>query len=79
MKLKHFLGCALVALVATLMCACSNDKGTQYALDTRYLPVKLVKSSKWSIVDLKTGELVAKDAYDYEPSSVVEDMYIVPN
>lgn len=79
MKLKHFLGCALVALAATLMCACSNDNGTQYALDTRYLPVKLVKSSKWSIVDLKTGELVAKDAYDYEPSSVVEDMYFVPN
>ncbi len=70
---------AIVAIVTVLVCACSGDSSNDYPLDTQYLPVRLQGSAKWSIVDLKTGNVTAKDAFKNPPSSIVGDMFFVMN
>lgn len=67
---------ALCCLVA-LMVGCKQK--TDYPYEVEYLPVQLVGSEKWSILDVRSGELVVKDAYDITPSAVVGGMYYVMN
>ncbi len=68
----------LAALVAFIMTACSGNEST-YQYKTQYLPVQLVGSEKWSILDVNTGEVVVKDAFDKAPSPVVDGMFYVMN
>ena len=69
---------ALAAVVALLMTACSGND-TTYQYKTQYLPVQLVGSEKWSILDVNNGEVIAKDAFDNAPSPIVDGMFYVRN
>ena len=69
---------ALAAVAALLMTACGGSDST-YQYKTQYLPVQLVGSEKWSILDVNSGELVAKDAFDNAPSPVVDGMFYLMN
>jgi hypothetical protein len=64
--------------VALLMAACSGSE-TTYQYKTQYLPVQLVGSEKWSILDVNNGEVVAKDAFVNAPSPIVAGMFYVVN
>lgn len=68
----------LAAAAALLLAACGG-KETTYQYKTQYLPVQLVGSEKWSILDVNSGEVVAKDAFDNAPSPIVADMFYVRN
>ena len=68
----------LAAVVAIIMSACGNNEST-YQYKTQYLPVQLVGSELWSILDVNSGEVVVKDAYDQAPSPVVAGMFYVRN
>ena len=67
--------CAFILLLAS----CSSDGGGDYAFATRYLPVQLVGSDKWSILDVNSGQVVARDAFTQVPSAVISDMFYVMN
>ena len=69
---------ALAAVAALLLTACGG-KETTYQYKTQYLPVQLVGSEKWSIIDVNSGEVVAKDAFDNAPSPIVAEMFYVRN
>jgi len=69
---------ALTAITTLLMIACGSQE-TTYQYKTQYLPVQLVGSEKWSILDVNSGEVIAKDAFDNPPSPVVAGMFYVMN
>ena len=69
---------ALAAVAALLMTACGGNDAT-YQYKTDYLPVQLVGSEKWSILDVNSGEVIAKDAFDNAPSPIVAGMFYVMN
>jgi len=68
----------LAALAALLLAACSEGS-TTYQYKTQYLPVQLVGSEKWSLLDVTSGEVVAQDAFENAPSPVVDGMFYVMN
>lgn len=68
----------LAAVAALLLTACGGSDST-YQYKTQYLPVQLVGSEKWSILDVNTGELVVKDAFDNAPSPIVAGMFYMMN
>ncbi len=68
----------LAALAALLLAACSEGS-TTYQYKTQYLPVQLVGSAKWSLLDVTSGEVVAQDAFENAPSPVVDGMFYVMN
>ncbi len=69
---------AVAAVAALLMIACGKQEAT-YQYKTQYLPVQLTGSEKWSILDINSGEVVAKDAFVNAPSPVVAGMFYVMN
>ena len=69
---------ALAAVAAVLLTACGGNE-TTYQYKTQYLPVQLVGSEKWSILDVNSGEVVAKDAFEEAPSPIVAGMFYVMN
>ena len=69
---------ALAAVAALLLTACGGSDST-YQYKTQFLPVQLVGSEKWSILDVNSGELVAKDAFDNAPSPIVAGMFYMMN
>ena len=77
-EMKIIAKIAFAAIVALLMTACGGND-TTYQYKTQYLPVQLVGSEKWSILDVNSGEVVAKDAFDNAPSPVVDGMFYVMN
>ena len=68
----------LVGVVAVLLLAACGKK-SDYAFHTDYLPVQLQGSDKWSILDVNSGEVLARDAFATAPSAVVNDMFYVIN
>lgn len=64
--MKFLSRIALAAVVALLMTACSGSD-TTYQYKTQYLPVQLVGSEKWSILDVNSGEVIARDAFVKAP------------
>ena len=77
---KNFLKPAAVMMIAMLlMTACSGSDKATYQYKTQYLPVQLVGSEKWSLLDVNSGEVVAKDAFNRAPSPVVGGMFYVMN
>ncbi|MBR5169923.1 MAG: WG repeat-containing protein [Muribaculaceae bacterium] len=76
--MKFLSRIALAALAALIMTACGGNEAT-YQYKTQYLPVQLVGSEKWSIIDVNNGEVVAKDAFTNAPSPVVSGMFYVMN
>ena len=75
---KIFLRISLACMAALLLTACSSEDST-YQYKTQYLPVQLPGSEKWSILDVNSGELVVKDAFDQAPSPIVANMFYVRN
>ena len=69
---------ALAVAATVLLTACGGNE-TTYQYKTQYLPVQLVGSEKWSIIDVNNGEVVAKDAFDHAPSPIVAGMFYVQN
>ena len=65
----------LLVLLALVSCGKKGD----YTFHTDYLPIQLVGSDKWSILDVNTGEVLARDAFTSVPSAVVNDMFYVIN
>ena len=76
--MKYFLRIALATVAAVMLYACGGNNAT-YQYKTEYLPVQLVGSEKWSILDVNSGEVVAKDAFVNAPSPVVAGMFYVMN
>ena len=76
--MKIFSRFALATMVALIMIACGGNDST-YQYKTQYLPIQLVGSEKWSILDVNSGEVVAKDAFDKAPSPIVAGMFYVIN
>ena len=76
--MKFLSRIALAAFVALLLTACGGNESS-YQYKTQYLPVQLVGSEKWSILDVNSGEVVAKDAFDNAPSPIVAGMFYVMN
>lgn len=74
MKKFFLITAALVAVLA--MGGCSNEENA-YLEDTKYIAVMLQNSSKWSILNVETGEIVAKDVFKNSPSAISEDMFYV--
>lgn len=59
-----------------LIISCSsNDNEIEYD----YLPVKLVGSEMWSILNVQTGEVVFRDEFKNEPSAIYNDVFLVKN
>ena len=70
--LKFFL----LSLLAVMTVSCSNeDENIEY----EYLPVKLVGSDTWSILNVKTGEVVFRDEFKNKPSAIYHDVFFVKN
>ena len=69
---------AVAAIAVLLMTACGKQEAT-YQYKTQYLPVQLEGSEKWSILDINSGEVIAKDAFDHAPSPIVAGMFYVLN
>lgn len=76
--MKFLSRIVLAAVVALLMTACSGSD-TTYQYKTQYLPVQLVGSEKWSILDVNSGEVIARDAFVKAPSPIVDGMFYVMN
>ncbi len=68
----------IVMAVMVLLASCVKEKSI-YQEETKYLPVMLKGSDKWSILNVETGELVVKDAFKESPSPVTDDMFWVYN
>ena len=78
--MKNLLKSVFAAAMLLLMVACDGSKTNEaYPLPMKYLPVQLEGSKMWSILDLKSGDVVVKDVYKAMPSAVVNDMYFVMN
>ena len=77
-EMKFLSRIALAAFVALLLTACGGNESS-YQYKTQYLPVQLMGSEKWSILDVNSGEVVAKDAFVNAPSPVVAGMFYVMN
>lgn len=74
---KNFILIMAVALLFGL--GSCNKANENYPYDTHYLPVMLEGSQKWSILDINSGEVLAKDAFTNAPSAIVNDMFYVLN
>ena len=78
MSNKLFFRVAALAVVTlTMLASCQRGDNNSYSYQTDYLPVQLVGSEKWSILDVNTGEVVVRDAFDQAPSAVVGGMFYV--
>ena len=78
--MKKLLAVAFVAAILVMMNACGNKMSkSMYPYEMKYLTVMLEGSQKWSILDLETGDVVAKDAFKNMPSCVINDLFFVAN
>ncbi len=68
-KTTYFL---LTLLAMALLVSCSGNDG--YPIKVKYLAVKLQGSEKWSILDVESGEVVARDAWDSVAVGVNDDL-----
>lgn len=73
--MKRAFRLTLAVLLAATLASCNS--GDKYVVKLSYLPVQLKGSSKWSIVELESGKIVAKDAFANSPSAVIDDMFFV--
>ena len=74
---RHFIFILAISLLLGLGACDKSNSNYPYA--THYLPVVIQGSEKWSILDIQSGELVAKDVFSNAPSAIVSDMFFVLN
>lgn len=82
--MKTFTGFSLLLLY--VMClitfSCSpeiKDSQESTEIEYDYLPVKLVGSDMWSILNVNTGEVLFKDEFKNQPSPIYHDVFVVEN
>ena len=73
-KNSIILAISLFVCVISLTSCGNSDKA-----DTRYIAAKLLDSDRWSIVEVKTGEIIHKDEFKSQPSIIVNDKFCVKN
>lgn len=72
---KTAISAILLLICVFLLTSCYNsDKD-----ETHYVAAKLVDSDMWSIVDVRTGEIIHKDEFKSQPSIIVNDKFCVKN
>lgn len=71
---KHYAGAIIATIFSIALLSC--DSGGQ---QIRYMAAQLVGSDMWSIVDVNTGEVIYKDAFENQPSRIINDKFIVLN
>lgn len=78
--MAKLLNKSVLLAFALLVCAISlTSCGNSDKANTRYVAAKLVDSDMWSIVDIKTGEIIHKDEFKSQPSIIVNDKFCVKN
>lgn len=82
--MKTFTGFSLLLLYAMCLItfSCSpeiKDSQESTEIEYDYLPVKLVGSDMWSILNVKTGEVLFKDEFKNQPSPIYNDVFVVEN
>lgn len=71
--MKKILNCLLLAMTAlACLTSCSDNDG--YPIKVKYLAVQLEGSTRWSILNVDNGEVVARDAWDSIPIGVSDDL-----
>ena len=64
--------------MAVFTISCKNEStSTDYEYD--YLPIKLVGSERWSILDVQTGEVLFKDEFKNQPSLISHGVFLIEN
>lgn len=78
--MKNHFGILLLSLLSAMMVSCTEGK-VQESKDFEYdyLAVKLVGSERWSILDVRTGEVLYKDEFKEAPTAVGNDVFVVKN
>lgn len=82
--MKTFTRFSLLLLFAISIIAfsCSpeiKDGKGDTEIEYDYLPVKLVGSDMWSILNVQTGELLYKDEFKNCPSPIYNDVFVIEN
>lgn len=77
--MKRLSQLALLLAIVAALGACNKRGNENYPYTTRYLPVVLEGSQKWSILDVESGEVVAENAFKNAPSAIVGDKFNVHN
>ena len=72
--MKKFIKSLSLFVMLFVLASCSQSNGK-----LKYLPVQLVGSEMWSIVDVETGEVILKDEFKNCPSLIVNDVFYVMN
>lgn len=75
MKREILFFVTILFLAAIIFTSCSKSKSESYD----YMPVQLVDSKMWSILNTKTGELMYEDEFDHEPSIIKDNIFFVKN
>lgn len=69
-KLGIFLKSSVSVVSLFLLAGCaSNEK------ESPYMAVRLEESNLWSIVDVRTGDIIHKDAFSEKPENITEKMF----
>lgn len=68
----------LFTLICVILASC-NSSSSDENIEYDYLPVKLAGSESWSIMDVKSGEIVYKDEFKNKPSAIYHDIFFVEN
>lgn len=82
MKTFTRLGLLLLFAMSIIAISCSPEiKGSKEntEIEYDYLPVKLVGSDMWSILNVETGEVLFKDEFKNQPSPIYHDVFLVEN
>lgn len=69
---RKMLYLVLTLVGIALLASCSGNDG--YPIKVKYLAVKLEGSEKWSILDVESGEVVARNAWDSVSVGVNDDL-----
>ena len=78
-NMKKLIHAVLCIMLIVMMGACNKGQEGNYPYATKYLPVMLEGSQKWSILNVENGEVIAKDVFKTAPSAVINDMFFVAN
>lgn len=70
---NSFLLTSLIIMCIASLTSCGDSDSA----NTKYVAAKLVDSDMWSIVNVKTGEIIHKDEFKSQPTVIVNDKFCV--
>lgn len=74
--MNRILKLFLLLLTISIVASCSkSSKNSEFD----YVAIKLAGSEMWSIMDIKTGEILLKDEFKNQPSIIYNDVFLVEN